>query len=647
MNFEYPGILYSLFLLMIPIIIHLVRWKKFKQQVFTNVDFLQDLEIKSRKSRRLKELLVLLSRLLALAALIIAFAKPYKASQAQATQIDKSRNIIYLDNSLSLDAFNGNTGLWQDYKQDLQQNLAKNTTYTLLTNNGVYRNVSRKNLDAVLQQIHLSGQITNHHKVLKKIKYLVENQQHTLNNVLYCSDMQNVSEETLSDSLFANNNQYYFVVRQQPELKNISIDSIWLKDKTTDVYEFNLKISANEHRLKSPVTIRQDKEVLWRGFVDFKDSLQQNISINMPAKPDLEAVVKVHDKGFQFDNNLYFTYHNAAQYKILVLNNTVPSYLRKIYTPDAFMLDSIPVNKLNVNDLSDYDLVVLTQSKIDNSYISALKKHVSQYGNLLILPKDNEADELQNLLNNLNIRTSVQLDTAKVFLNQIHFTHPLFKNVFTKHVQNFAYPFVKNHYRFTTTDEWLYKLSDQTAFAQVFKRKGQIFLVNTPILPQNTDFEQAASLIVPLFYQIGKARNNLQALYYITGEKNQWEVQANLKPEETIKLTNDHESFVPYQVNQYKRIAVTTDELPALDGIYNVMYKNQKIVSVAYNYNRKESLMKYLELLENENVHKINDIKSFVTQQQAFFKSQSLWQWFLGLTLLFLLIEMLLIRYWK
>ena len=647
MKFEYPGILFALFLLLIPIIIHLVRWKKFKQQIFTNVKFLQDLEIKSRKSRRLKELLVLLSRLLALAALIIAFAKPYKSSQADINHIDKSNNIIYLDNSLSLDALNGNTNLWQDFIQDLQQNLPENTSYTLLTNTGIYRNVSRQNLDAVLQQIHLSGQITNHRQNYKKIKYLVENQQNTLKNILYCSDMQNVCNETLNDSIFSKENRYYFVVRQQKELQNISIDSILLKAKTGDNLEFILKISANGHHLKSPVTIRQNKEVLWRGFVDFKDSLQQNIMVRIPVKTDLEAVVQVHDKAFQFDNRLYFTFHDKEKYKILVLNTMVPSYLRKIYTPDEFQLDSVPVNKLNFNDLPDYDLVVLIRSKIDDTYAGALKKYVSQYGNLLIIPADDETDDLQKLLNYLNIRTQVRLDTAKVFLNKIHYTHQLFKNVFTKRVRNFAYPFVNNHYRFTVTGEWLYQLSDQSPFAQIYKQNGRIFVINTPILPRNTDFEQAASLIVPLFYQIGKARNTVQDLYYITGEKNQWEIKANLKPDETIALAGNGERLIPYQVNQYKRIAVTTDELPARAGIYNIMYQNRKLGSVAYNFNRKENLTQYLEITENEYVHKLNSIKSFVTQQQEFFKSQSLWQWFLGLALLFLLIEMLLIRYWK
>ncbi len=648
MIFEYPNILYALLLLLIPIIIHLVRWKKYKQQVFTNVDFLKDLEIKSRKSRRLKELLVLLTRLLTIAALVLAFAKPYKNSKAQSDRINQTQNIIYLDNSLSMDAMRDNTNLWQNFIQDLQQNLPNNTTYTLLTNKDIYRNVSRKNLNLVLQQIALNGTATRHEQNLTKISYLVKNQQNTLTNVLYCSDMQNLYNENLNDVIRQQPDiQYYFLTRHYPDLQNISIDSIRFVEKTADAYEFNLRLSANNHQLKSPVTIRHNNEILWRGYVDFKDSLQQNLKIHLALKQDLEAVVKLHDKGFQFDNALYFTYHTAGKIKVLVLGNELPAYLKKIYTSDEFQLDLKQLNKLNINSLQDYDLIVLNHNDIPSGYTNALNQYIAQYGNLLIIPSYNKADALQNLLNNLHIRARVQLDTSEVFLNRICYQHPLFKHAFTKQVRNFAYPFVKQHYRISPPGECLYKLSDQSLFAQVFKRKGQIFVINTPIDSQNTDFEQAASLIVTLFYQIGKARDNRQNLYYIIGAKNTWQVPVALDPDETIQLTARQESFVPYQVNQYKQVQITTDELPEKNGIYNIMYHKQKAGSVAYNYNRKENLMDFLEVSENEHVHHISSINNFVSQQQAYFKSQSMWQWFLGLALLFLLIEMLLIRYWK
>ena len=646
MKFENPSILFSLLFLFIPIIIHLVRWKKFKKQIFSNVYFLQDLEIKSRKSRQLKELLVLLMRLIALTALILAFAKPYKASQAQEEHVTKSKSIIYLDNSLSLDALPQNINLWQDYLQDLQLHLDPKTTYTLLTNDHIYKNISHKNVSRILQQIHLSGTITNHHLILNKINYLIGNQ--PLNkNIIYCSDLQNVYHEKLNDTLFPSRNHYYFISHNYPELKNISLDSLWQTTRNKETDKFILKVSANDHQLKTPVTVRQKNEILWRGFLNFKDSLKQNIEIDISAKKALAAKIEINDKGFQFDNQLFFTRQQTEKIPILVIGNKCPLYLKKIYTPDTFKLDSIPLNKLNVNMLDNYNLVVLKTLEISSAYAGILKKYLDNYGNLLILPNDNQAESLQNLLQNLTVNTQVKIDTSQVFLNKINFSHPIFKGVFTKRVHNFTYPFIKRHYQFTKTGDWLYQLSDQSPLAQIFNRKGKIFIINTPLNPSNTNFEQAATLIVPLFYQIGKARQNHSKLYYLLGQKNQWEIKTPTKPDATIQLNRVHHSFIPYQVNRYNRITITTHRRPQQAGIYDITYLGHKIGSVAYNDNRKEHALRFLNLPKLQNIKHLESIRSFVNQQQVYFKSKKLWPWFLGLALLALLIEMLLIRYWK
>ena len=646
MKFENPSILFALLFLFIPIIIHLVRWKKFKTQIFSNVHFLKDLEIKSRKSRQLKEFLVLLMRLIALTALILAFAKPYKASQAQDDHVTKSTSIIYLDNSLSLDALPQSTGLWQDYLQDLQLHLDPKATYTLLTNDHIYRNISHKNISRILQQVHLSGTITNHHHILKKINYLLGKQAQEA-NIIYCSDMQNVYHEKLYDSLFPSRNHYYFISHNYPELKNISLDSLWQTGHNKETDEFILKVSANDHQMKTPISIHQNNEILWRGFLDFKDSLKQSIKINISSKTALAAKIKINDKGFQFDNQLFFTGQQTEKIPILVVANKCPLYLKKIYTPDTFKLDSIPLNKLDVNMLANYDLIVLKTLKITPAYAGILKKHLDNYGNLLILPNYNQAENLQKLLQNLTVHTQVKIDTAQVFLNKINFSQSLFKGVFTKHVRNFTYPFIKQHYRFSKTGDWLYQLSDKSPFAQVFKRKGEIFVINTPINQSNTNFEQAAALIVPLFYQIGIARQKRPRLYYILGQKNQWEIKTQTKPEAIVRLSRANHTFIPYQVNQYNHIKITTRQRPQQAGIYDMIYRDHKIGHVAFNDNRKENALRFLKLPKLQNIKQIKSIKSFVSQQQVYFKSKKLWPWFLGLALLALLIEMLLIRYWK
>ncbi|MCB0434262.1 MAG: BatA domain-containing protein, partial [Mangrovimonas sp.] len=77
MQFKHPELLYALFLLLIPIIVHLFQLRKFKKEAFTNVAFLKQVSIQTRKSSQLKKWLTLALRLLALGALIFAFAQPY------------------------------------------------------------------------------------------------------------------------------------------------------------------------------------------------------------------------------------------------------------------------------------------------------------------------------------------------------------------------------------------------------------------------------------------------------------------------------------------------------------------------------------------------------------------------------------------
>ena len=45
MQFKHPEILYALFLLVIPILIHLFQLRKFKTEAFTNVAFLKNLKL--------------------------------------------------------------------------------------------------------------------------------------------------------------------------------------------------------------------------------------------------------------------------------------------------------------------------------------------------------------------------------------------------------------------------------------------------------------------------------------------------------------------------------------------------------------------------------------------------------------------------
>ena len=101
MRFLFPGFLFALLAIAIPIIIHLFNFRKFKKVYFSNVRFLKSIEQQTASRQNLKNLLVLAARILAITFLVFAFARPYIArddAKVSARQVAS----IYIDNSYSM-----------------------------------------------------------------------------------------------------------------------------------------------------------------------------------------------------------------------------------------------------------------------------------------------------------------------------------------------------------------------------------------------------------------------------------------------------------------------------------------------------------------------------------------------------------------
>ena len=144
MHFKHPEILYFLFLLVIPILVHLFQLRRFKKEYFTNVQFLKELSIQTRKSSKLKKWLLLATRLLILAALIFAFAQPF--FQAKDNKNATNEMYIILDNSFSMQAKGQKGELLKRAVQELLENTPENTNFSLVTNSETFWNTDIKSV---------------------------------------------------------------------------------------------------------------------------------------------------------------------------------------------------------------------------------------------------------------------------------------------------------------------------------------------------------------------------------------------------------------------------------------------------------------------------------------------------------------------
>ncbi len=174
MQFIYPEFLLALFALAIPVLIHLFNFRRFKKLYFTNVRFLREIKQDTRSRSKLKHLLVLLARLLALACLVLAFAQPYFPSALQG-KAEASRKVsIYVDNSFSMDAQGKNGALLDEAKQKAREvALAYKVSdrFQLLTNDFQAKHQRFLNRDEFLEElsdIKPGSSVRNLHEVVSR-----------------------------------------------------------------------------------------------------------------------------------------------------------------------------------------------------------------------------------------------------------------------------------------------------------------------------------------------------------------------------------------------------------------------------------------------------------------------------------------------
>ena len=135
MLFEKPEILFFLTLLIIPVLIHLLNLRRYKKIYFSNIELIKKVTSEKKKISRLKDLILLLTRLIIMSSIIIAFSKPYLIEEKK---IDRKINklSVYIDNSLSMST-GGENVLINEAKKNanfLIQNLNNDVKVNIITN---------------------------------------------------------------------------------------------------------------------------------------------------------------------------------------------------------------------------------------------------------------------------------------------------------------------------------------------------------------------------------------------------------------------------------------------------------------------------------------------------------------------------------
>ncbi|MFK2820211.1 BatA domain-containing protein [Flavobacteriaceae sp. LMIT009] len=630
MQFKHPELLYTLLLLVIPIIVHLFQLRRFQKEAFTNVEFLKNVVLQTRKSSQLKKWLALLTRMLMFAAIILAFAQPYFS---KSTDINvAAETVIYLDNSFSMQAKGSRGPLLQRSIQEIIESLDDKSELTVFTNDQSFSEVTRKTATNELINLNYSATQLDYNAAILKGVTFFSNNEASIKNLVLISDFQqdHGSIENITDDINLS------LVKVAPiNNSNVSVDSVYISNATSENIELKVIVKANQTNLDNLSVSLHNNDLLLA-----KSSLSDNSEASFTLPNGIvNGKITVDDANLNFDNTLYFNINQQEKINVLSINETNDNYLKRIYTSDEFNYNSVELSQLNYNNIGEQNLIILNGiNNIPISLINAVDQFKNQGGLVLIIPSDNIDLNSYNQI----FRNYTNFTLSEKSVTTINYAHPILSGVFEKQISNFQYPKVNSFYTLTSGQNIL-QFEDGKSF---LSQQGNAYAFAASLSNENSNFINSP-LIVPILYNIGKRSLQLPRLFYTIGMNNSFDVNTSLKQDEILKLHGNNTEIIPQQRNFNNKVSVNTEEMPDIAGIYAVIYDDSDIKNVSYNYSRKESDLNYIDISDIESVN----VSDSVPQMMASIKNDTnvneLWKWFTIFALVLLIVEMLILKYLK
>ena len=641
MQFKHPELLYALFLLLIPIIVHLFQLRKFKKVAFTNVAFLKEATLQTRKSSQIKKWLILLTRMLLLAALVLAFAQPFTSNTDAFNK--KKETVIYLDNSFSMEAKGHQGDLLKRAVQDIITNVPKDETISMFTNDNVFKNTTIKAIKNDLLRLGYSSNSLTSEAALLKSKTFFNKNSNTLRTIVLISDFQKFENkfEIKKDSLYRLN-----LVQLKPVNKNnIAIDSLYISETNPTSIELKVILKNSGITIENlPVSLYNNNNLIAKTSVAIKQRAETSFSL--PVNQIINGKVTINDNNLQFDNTLYFNINKPSKINVLVINGIDDGFLKRIYSGAEFNYTSTPERQLNYNLIDAQNLIIINElNSVPIALTSALKQFTNQGGYIVVIPStDVNKASYNQLLSNYNTAYN-NLVTSEKRITTINYSHPLYNNgVFEKQVKNFQYPKINNFYGMSSNNLLsVLKFEDGKLFLGQHKNA---FIFASALNPKNSSFKNSP-LIVPTLYNMAKQSFKLPELYYSIGKENTFDVDTQMQQDAVLSLVKNGINIIPKQQYFNNKVVINTSEEPSDNGTYEIINKNEVVKCVSYNFNRTESDLNYRSLSQVQHATVSNSITEIFDTIKSNTKINALWKWFVIFALALMIIEMLILKFFK
>jgi hypothetical protein len=684
MEFVHPEILWGLGALAIPILVHLLNFRRYKRVAFSHVAFLQQVERQTRSTQRLKHLLVLLARLLAITGLVLAFAQPFTPPPAglQGEGNNGAAISLFLDNSLSMEA-EGERGpllaTARDKAATIIEQYGETDRFHVFTQSFSGRDqrlLTREQALERLREIEIVPDVQPLNAVLNRAEEALANETDRRRSLYLFTDLQrntHVLPERApgaADSAATAGWPLAFVPSEAGGFPNVWVDSVWFESPmrlagAPTALHVRLDHNASTGADGLPIRLEIDGRRTAIGTFNVIPGMPTDTVLRFThGEPGWRAArVVIDDAPVQFDDAYHFGFEVVGATRAIGLTEgqapEVGTALAKVYRVDEVSWES--TSGFEPERLVDKDLaIVYGYKRLTSGLAAELRSFAERGGTVVVVPDSGDtgsSDFYSGLVG--SVAGAWQSNDDRV--SSLRWEHPLFQGVFGKVPDRPDLPRARctRAVALQPRDEVLATMQSGAPFLTASPvGLGVVFAFHADVDPERSNFTRHA-LWVPMWLRLAERARTTPVHALTLGEGGVWRLtaEASEAPLKLEPLDGSQAALLPPFAQVRGALEVEMPEALRTAGNYRLTQEGRTLATLGVNHDRRESNpvpyapSEWKDQLQaagwsHASVWDATEstVGSLVTR---FERGQPHWRLMLALALAALLFEILLLSPWK
>ncbi|MEY3850162.1 MAG: hypothetical protein RJA38_603 [Bacteroidota bacterium] len=678
MRFVHPEILWALTALAVPVLIHLFNFRRYKKIAFSNVSFLKEVKSETTKSSKIRHLIILICRLLAFAALILAFAQPFFPT-ALSEKMNGSRAVsVYIDNSLSMQGQQDGVSFLETSKQKasaLVSSFSNNDRFQIISNNfkgSDQRLLSKDEALQSIQDISFSPETKQISSVFDRQRDLLQKSAADIHLYYWISDFQRNTFD-IQDITDVQNENVTAIPATLQKQKNTSIDSIYFSTpqrilNNSDTLLVVIQNHSSEEISNVPLSVELDGIQKAVSAV----SLPGNGIATVPVAFSTTQTgfhygsVRINDFPLVFDDVHYFAFTISEKINILNIIGSEQQSIAQLFSEDPqYNFNTVNASSVSTEAIQSSNFIVVQGvQSLSPQLIGDLSSYIEQGGTAFLVPHSvSDLLSYNNLLGRCNsVQLGAKSNTALSAIT-VDLNNSFYSPAFERLQNNASLPSTSLHFPLNNGNLQsipLISFQDNTPLlAQTNFGKGRLFVCAVSALKTESTFLSHALFPVSLL-RAAETSAAVQQLYYQLGKESYITLSHTPTTAEglfEISSTNNSRSFIAQSRNVGGQTEVFLPTEINESGFYALKENSVNLMPLAMNFNNAESSV---DLFSREELMKlaqqigltefsIKDANAEMLQSLAteLGGGISLWKYLIYAALLFLVLEIVFIKLWK